>query len=334
MSDTPREHHSEVHKALKKEDIVNIDFVKAIGIWAIISGGLTLASVILIFTKGLNYGIDFSGGTEVQVKFAQNIKSEDVRQFAESQGFKDAVVQQFGAGDSNEYLIRLEAKVGATDKETNDNLKSTIATAQAAIKQKWPDAEIRRIDTVGPQVGNQLKRNGILAVFYSLLSILIYVGLRFDYKFAPGAVICLFHDSVVTLGVFSLLGKEVNVQIMAAILTIIGYSLNDTIVVYDRIRENFAKYKGRPLGGLINKSINDTLNRTILTSLTVFLATLSLYLFAGGVIEQFSFAMLIGVILGTYSSIYVASPFILLLDKWRKDPLASSAAGARRPLKA
>jgi preprotein translocase subunit SecF len=313
---------------------VNIDFVKAIGIWAIISGGLTLASVILIFTKGLNYGIDFSGGTEVQVKFAQNIKSEDVRQFVEAQGFKDSVVQQFGSGDSNEYLIRLEAKIGATDKDTNDNLKATISTAQAAIKAKWPDAEIRRIDTVGPQVGNQLKRNGILAVFYSLLAILIYVGLRFDYKFAPGAVICLFHDSVVTLGVFSLLGKEVNVQIMAAILTIIGYSLNDTIVVYDRIRENFNKHKGRPLGELINKSINDTLNRTILTSLTVFLATLSLYLYAGGVIEQFSFAMLIGIVLGTYSSIYVASPFILLLDKWRKDPQHQPASAARRPAKA
>ena len=134
-----------------------------------------------------------------------------------------------------------------------------------------------------------------------------------------------------TLGVFSFLGKEVNVQIMAAILTIIGYSLNDTIVVYDRIRENFAKHKGRPLGELINKSINDTLNRTILTSLTVFLATLSLYLFAGGVIEEFSFAMLIGIVLGTYSSIYVASPFIILLDKWRKDPLAQST---RTPVKA
>lgn len=335
MSETPKQHHSDVHTAIKKEDVVNIDFVKAIGIWAIISGGLTLASIILVFTKGLNYGIDFSGGTEVQVKFAQSVSPEEVRTFTDAQGFKDAMVQQFGTGDSSEYLIRLEGKIGATDKETNENLKATISKAQSSIKEKWPTSEIRRIDTVGPQVGNQLKRNGILAVFYSLLCILIYVGLRFDYKFAPGAVICLFHDSMVTLGVFSLLGKEVNVQIMAAVLTIIGYSLNDTIVVYDRIRENFNKYKGRPLGELINKSINDTLNRTILTSLTVFLATLSLYLFAGGVIEQFSFAMLIGIILGTYSSIYVASPFILLLDKWRKDPLHQPVPNQqRKPAKA
>lgn len=315
----------------KAHDIVNIDFVKAIGIWAVISGGLTLVSLILIFTKGLNYGIDFSGGTEVQVRFAQPVMPETVRAFTEAEGFKDAIVQQFGTGESREYLIRLQAKGGATDKETNDNLKATMARIQDGIKTKWADAEIRRVDTVGPQVGNQLKRNGILAVFYSLLCILIYIGLRFDYKFAPGAVICLFHDSVVTLGVFSFLGKEVNVQIMAAVLTIIGYSLNDTIVVYDRIRENITKYKGRPLGEIINKSINDTLNRTILTSLTVFLATLSLYLYAGGVIEEFAFAMLIGIVLGTYSSIYVASPFILLLDKWKKNPVAQSV---RRPVKA
>jgi preprotein translocase subunit SecF len=333
MSEMREDHPSQTHTPIKHEDVVNIDFVKAIGIWAVISIGLTLASFILIFTKGLNYGIDFSGGTEVQVKFAQSVKPEEVRAFTESEGFKDAMVQQFGSGDSSEYLIRLESKIGATDKETNENLKATLAKAQSAIMTHWPTAEIRRIDTVGPQVGNQLKRNGILAVFYSILCILIYVGLRFDYKFAPGAVVCLVHDSVVTLGVFSLLGKEVNVQIMAAVLTIIGYSLNDTIVVYDRIRENFTRFKGRPLGELINKSINDTLNRTILTSLTVFLATLSLYLYAGGVIEQFSFAMLIGIILGTYSSIYVASPFILLLDKWRKDPLAQPAP-SRRPAKA
>ena len=211
----------------------------------------------------------------------------------------------------------MQAEEGATEKITNENLNKAISKAQAAVKTTYPDAEIRRIDTVGPQVGSQLKRNGILAVFYSLLCILIYIGLRFDYKFAPGAVICLFHDSVVTLGVFSLLQKEVNVSIMAAILTIIGYSLNDTIVVYDRIRENFTRFKDKAHGEMINKSINDTLNRTILTSLTTFLATLALYLFAGGVIEEFAFAMLIGIVLGTYSSIYVASPFILLLDKWR-----------------
>ncbi len=327
-------HHSEVHRPIEKKDVVNIDFVKAIGIWAVISGGLTLASLIFIFTKGLNYGIDFSGGTEIQVRFAHITPAEDVRTFVNEQGFKNASVQQFGTGETGEYLIRLEAKPGSTDKETNENLKTTLAKAQTSLRAKWPDVEIRRIDTVGPQVGSQLKRNGILAVFYSLLCILIYIGLRFDYKFAPGAVICLFHDSVVTLGVFSFLGREVNVQIMAAVLTIIGYSLNDTIVVYDRIRENFNKFKGQPLGGLINKSINDTLNRTILTSLTVFLATLSLYLFAGGVIEEFAFAMLIGIILGTYSSIYVASPFILLLDKWRGHDTETGTKPGKKPARA
>src|ERR1700722_9227261 len=145
----------------KQEDFVNIDFVKAIGIWALISGGLTLASIILIFTKGLNYGIDFSGGSEVQVRFAHPVKAEEVRAFTDEQGFKNAVVQQFGSGESSEYLIRLEAKEGATDKETNENLQVTLNKARAAITAKWTDAEIRRVDTVGPQIGNQLKRNGI-----------------------------------------------------------------------------------------------------------------------------------------------------------------------------
>ena len=301
----------------KKVEYVNIDFIKYMGIWTTISIGLTIASLILIFTKGLNYGIDFSGGAEVQVRLPAEVHADAVRAFAEKEGFRNAGVQQF-SGAGNEFLIRLEAKAGATDRETNENLKAALSKVQTSLAQEWPTAEIRRIDTVGPQVGSQLKRNGILAAFYSILCILIYVGLRFDYKFSPGAVVCLVHDAVVTLGVFALLGKEVNVQIMAAILTIIGYSLNDTIVVYDRIRETFGKHKGRPLSELINKSINDTLNRTILTSLTVFLATLSLYLFAGGVIEEFAFAMLVGIILGTYSSIYVASPFILVIDRWQK----------------
>ncbi len=308
-------------KDIHGEEILNINFVKWIGVWGFISVGLTVISLILIFTRGLNYGIDFSGGTEVQVKFKNPVGNMEVRKFTEEAGFRDAAVQQF-AGTDSEYLIRLQAQKGATDKETNENLKKSIEHAQSSIMAKWPDAEIRRIDTVGPQVGSQLKRNGVLAMFYSILCIIIYVGLRFDYKFAPGAVICLFHDAIVTLGVFSLLQKEVNIQILAAVLTIMGYSLNDTIVVFDRIRETFNLYKGRPLAELINKSINDTLNRTILTSFTVFLSTLTLYLFAGGVIEEFAFAMLVGVILGTYSSIYVASPFILLLDKLRKDPSA------------
>jgi preprotein translocase subunit SecF len=312
----------------KHDDLVNIDFVGSIGIWTSISIGLTILSLVLIFTKGLNYGIDFSGGTEIQVRMGHTVKPEEVRAFTDELGLKNAVVQQFAAsGNFSEYLVRLESKHLATEKETNAAINETIAKVQGGLKAKWSDVEIRRIDTVGPQVGSQLKRNGVLAVFYSILCILIYVGLRFDYKFSPGAVICLLHDAVVTLGVFCVLGKEVNVQIMAAVLTIIGYSLNDTIVVYDRIRENFARHKGQPLGELINRSINETLNRTILTSLTVFLSTLSLYLFAGGVIEEFAFAMMIGVVLGTYSSIYVASPFILLLDKWRRAPSGQPTRG-------
>ncbi|MBK9294465.1 MAG: protein translocase subunit SecF [Oligoflexia bacterium] len=302
---------------MTKKDQVDINFTKWIGFWGGFSILLTIISLVLIFTKGLNYGIDFSGGTEIQVKFTDVVSIDQVRSFTKEIGFSDAVVQQF-SGESNEYLIRVQVRQGATEKETNEILLKTIESTKNAIMAKWPTAEIRRIDTVGPQVGSQLKRNGVLAAFYSILCILIYVGLRFDYKFAPGAVICLFHDAVVTLGVFSLLQKEVNIQIMAAVLTIIGYSLNDTIIIFDRIRESLASFKGRPIKDVINRSINDMLNRTILTSFTTLLATLCLYLYAGGVIEDFAFAMLIGIILGTYSSIYVASPFIIILDKFKR----------------
>jgi preprotein translocase subunit SecF len=315
----------------KKDDLIFIDFVKAIGICSTVSGLLVLIALFLILTKGFNYGIDFAGGAEVQVRFARPVAAQEIRDFTEQTGVRNAVVQQFGTGDSNEYLIRTDAKVGKNDKETNENLQASLKALQAGLKTKWPDAEIRRVDTVGPQVGNQLKRNGILAMFYSLLCILIYIGLRFDYKFAPGAVICLFHDAIITLGIFSLMGKEVNVTILAAILAIIGYSLNDTIVIFDRIRETLAHHKGRPLGELINRSINDTLQRTILTSLTTFLACLSLYLFAGGVVTDFGFAMMIGIAIGTYSSIYVASPFILLLDRFTKN---SGRVAGRRTAKA
>lgn len=313
-----------------RSDYIFINFVKYIGLWGAVSTILTVGSLVLILTRGLNYGIDFSGGVEVQVRFTQPVAIDEVRSFTNEMGLPNAGVQQFG-GESNEYLIRLEAKDQGSEKKTNEKLTEVLSNLRAGVVQKWPTAEIRRVDTVGPQVGKQLKRNGVLATFYSLLVILIYVALRFDYKYAPGAVLCLFHDSVVTLGLFSILQKEVNIQIMAAVLTIIGYSLNDTIIIFDRIRENSAKFKGKSIGDIINTSINETLNRTVLTSFTVLLATLSLYLFAGGVLEDFAFAMLVGILLGAYSTVYVASPFILVLDKFKKAPYISPS---RKPAKA
>jgi len=313
---------SEKSKKLAEElhinkDFIFIDFVGKINFWSTFSLVITALSLVLIFTRGLNYGIDFAGGTEMQLKFTQKVDPADMRAFLESQGIKNAGVQQFQAGTGSEYMIRMEAIHAATEKEANVQLSQIVEKLTQGMRQKFGDMEIRRVDTVGPTVGNQLKRDGVLAMFYSLLLILIYVGLRFDARFAPGAVICLFHDAIVTLGIFSILRLEVNVTILAAVLTIIGYSLNDTIVVYDRIRENMKRLHGLSISQIINKSTNETMARTILTSLTTFLATLALYLFAGGVIENFAFAMGVGIILGTYSSIYVASPFIIWLEKWK-----------------
>ncbi|MNL26780.1 preprotein translocase subunit SecF [compost metagenome] len=185
--------------------------------------------------------------------------------------------------------------------------------------------EIRRVDTVGPQVGSELKRNGLLAVFYCLLVILIYVALRFDYKFAPGAVLCLFHDAVITLAVFVFVGKEVNVSILAAIMTLIGFSLNDTIVVFDRIREIDTRYHDRGFGFIINKSINEMLIRTLITSGTTFVSALCLYIFADGTVEDIAFAMCVGIFFGTYSSIYVAAPLVLLMEKLGAKPKTAKA---------
>ncbi|MCB0422264.1 MAG: protein translocase subunit SecF [Bdellovibrionales bacterium] len=307
----------------KISDIGKFDFLKASKIFAAVSFALTFASIVVIMIDGFNYGIDFAGGTEVQVQFQSEVEAGRVRKFAESMGYTNAQVQSLG--ENNEYLIRLESVEGANDKETNKLLNAMIAKVTEGLKTSFTSegALVRRVDSVGPQVGSELKRNGLLAVFYSLLMILIYVGLRFDYKYAPGAVFCLFHDAIITLGIFSLFGREVNVQTMAAVLTIIGYSLNDTIVTFDRIRENTVTYRDNTFTFIINRSLNDVLSRTLLTSVTTMIAVAAMYILAGGVIQDFAFTLGIGVIVGTYSSIYVASPLVLLVDRLQKSKAAA-----------
>ncbi|MFK8139451.1 MAG: protein translocase subunit SecF [Bdellovibrionales bacterium] len=293
----------------------NIDFVgkaKGFGIFSIV---LVILSLGLVAGKGLNYGIDFAGGTEVQVKLSQVTDLSDVRAALDKLNLGKYQIQGFGEGD--EYVVRLPVAEGKTEKEINTNNNALIDSATKGILNAFTGASIRRVDSVGPQIGSELKRNGLLAVFYALLLILIYVGLRFDYEFAPGAVFCLFHDAIITVGIFALLNKEINVQILAAVLTIIGYSLNDTIVNFDRIRENLATQRKKTLSEIINQSINETISRTMLTSITTLLAVAALYTFAGGVIADFAFTLGIGVIVGTYSSIYVASPLILVVNKYR-----------------
>lgn len=292
-------------------------FMKVAPTFSIVSLVLIVLSAGVILSNGFKYGIDFAGGTEVQVQFAAKPPVGEIRGFLETL-VGSVMVQTLG--EENEVLIRMQMAEGASEKEVNEKNNERIKTVTTGLVEKFQlsDDSIRRVDSVGPQIGEELKTKGLLAVVYSLIMILVYVGLRFDYKYAPGAVICLFHDAIITLGIFSILGKEVNVQILAAILTIIGYSLNDTIVNFDRIRENEDVFKGKDLTFIVNRSINDVLSRTLLTSATTLLAVVSLYVFAGGVIEDLAFTLGIGVVVGTYSSIYVASPLVILTEKLSK----------------
>lgn len=299
----------------QQNDFGRFDFVGKVGIFGGISALFVVISLIYLAVHGVNYGIDFRGGTEMQVKFASTVTIDHVREAVEKLDLGEVGVQGFG--DQSEYIIRFQGKQGATDKETNELLNQAITKIKDSINTTFASAspDIRRVDTVGPQVGAELKRNSFLAVFYCLLIILIYVALRFDYKYSPGAVVCLFHDAVITLAVFDAVGKEVNIPILAAIMTLIGYSLNDTIVVFDRIRETEHAYKDRGWRFIINRAINDMLGRTLITSGTVFVTSLCLWYFAGGTVSDIAFALCVGIFFGTYSSIYVAAPFILLMNR-------------------
>lgn len=299
----------------KSESFGRFDFVGKAGLFGGISLLLTVVSLIYLAVHGINYGIDFKGGTEIQVKFTQPVTIDQARKAVDDLKLGEVGVQSFGEG--NEFIVRFQGKQGANDKETNEILNADITKIKETIMTTFASSgpEIRRVDTVGPQVGAELKRNGLLAVFYCLLVILIYVGVRFDYKFAPGAVLCLFHDAIITLAVFVAVGKEVNVSILAAIMTLIGFSLNDTIVVFDRIRETESHYHDKGFGFVINKSINEMLVRTLITSGTTFTSALCLYLFANGTVQDIAFSICIGIFFGTYSSIYVAAPLVLMMEK-------------------
>lgn len=277
---------------------------------------LTILSFVVIGIKGFNYGVDFAGGIEAQVQFDKAVEASKVRQFVSDIGFPNANVQAIG-GDS-EYLIRLEMPKGSNDNEINKYVNETVEKIKSGLGSHFASdkPELRRVDTVGPQVGAELRRNGVLAGFYCLLLILIYVGLRFDYRYAPAAVFCLLHDAVLTLCIYSIFQWELTTQTMAAVLTIIGYSLNDTIVIFDRIRENIPLHRNHDIYWVSNRSINETLSRTILTYFTTYLTVVSMFIFADGVIREFALTMMIGMFLGAYSTIYVATPLMILTDKW------------------
>jgi preprotein translocase subunit SecF len=284
---------------------ININFVGRRKIAAIFSVVLILIGLAsLVVRGGPNYGIDFAGGTLVQVNFAESTRPADIRTALDGLNLRGAAIQQFG-DEPNEYLIRVQ--------ETSEELEGLTRNITLALEASYGAAgvEVRRSEMVGPQVGRDLRQKGFLAVLYAMIGILVYITWRFEFRFAVGAIIALAHDVLITLGVFSLTGREIDLPIIAAFLAIIGYSLNDTIIVYDRIRENIGKHPRDPFESVVNHSINETLSRTILTSGTTLLVVLALFIFGGGVIHNFAFALLIGVLVGTYSSIFVASPVLI-----------------------
>jgi len=330
---------------------INIDFISRKKIAFFLSVAFIAVSFLsLIIHKGPKLGIDFAGGTLVQVKFMSPVRIDDIKSGLAIVGLGKSSVQQFGQQINNEFLIRTEASYEGGEGFTS-GIKKALESATGS------EVEIRRVEMVGPQVGEDLREKALFAMFYALLFITIYISGRFELKwilsgvvaaaligavyifnlfnvsipfliaaalivtvvifwflelkYAMGAIVALIHDVIITVGIFSIFDKEFTLPIIAALLTIIGYSLNDTIIVFDRIRENLRKYHKKPLAFIVNRSINETLSRTILTSLTTLMVVLTLFLLGGGIIHDFAFALIVGILVGTYSSVYVASPILL-----------------------
>lgn len=289
---------------------INFDFVGKMRIAFIISMVAILISIVsLVARGGPNWGIDFAGGTVIQVKFQKDVPIDGIRASLAPVQLAEVTIQQFGAREENEYLIRTA--------ESTEDLKGLSGRIEDSLSAAFgkDGFEVRRVEVVGPKVGRDLTQKGIMAVVFSWIAMLAYIAWRFEFRFAVGGILALVHDTIITIGVFSLLNLEFSLVIVAALLTIIGYSINDTIVIYDRVRENMRKNIRQELGQVINASINQTLSRTILTVLTVVLVLVSILLFGGAVIFDFAFAILVGVVVGTYSSIFIASPVVLAWEK-------------------
>ena len=283
----------------------NINFVSKFRKANIASISFFILSILFISFKGLNYGIDFKGGTLIELRVSSNnIGISDIRSSFSNMNLGDINVKKFGK--DGDYLIKVEQK-----NNNNDNLipeiKKTLSDNLNA------DVDFRRVENVGPKVSSELLKSSIIAISLALTAMLFYIWVRFEWQFSVGSIIALFHDVIITLGIFSVLSLEINLSIIAAVLTIVGYSMNDTVVIYDRIRENLFKYTKISISDIANLSINETLARTIITSVTTLLALVSIYILGGEILRGFSFAMILGVLIGTYSSIFVASPILKIL---------------------
>ena len=280
----------------------NIEFSKYYTKFNIFSLVLVFLSIVIISFKGLNFGVDFKGGTLIEVRADnKNISISDLRQSLLSMNLGDVSVKKFGK--ENDYLVKIEI-TNTSDttfiKSINDKISSDLGS----------EINFRRVENVGPKVSNELLKAGLLAITLSLAAMLFYIWIRFEWQFSLGAIIALIHDVIITVGIFSFLSYEINLSIVAAVLTIVGYSMNDTVVIFDRIRENLRKYSKMTIAEISDLSTNQTLSRTLITSVTTLLALLSIYIFGGAILKGFSFAMILGVIVGTYSSIFIATPVL------------------------
>ena len=287
----------------------NIQFNKFYKKFNILSSLLIILSLILLIFKGLNYGVDFKGGTLIELRTDTNSSNiSNIRDSFNQMNLGDVSVKNFG--NDNDFIVKFE-KQNSNDSNFIENIKTKLSSSIGHV-------DFRRVENVGPKVSAELLKSGIIAIALSLAAMLLYIWIRFEWQFSLGAIVALFHDVIITLGVFSLFSLEINLSIVAAVLTIVGYSMNDTVVIFDRVRENLRKFADIKIYELTNISINETLSRTIITSVTTLLALSSIYFFGGEVLKGFSLAMIWGVVFGTYSSIYIANPILVFLKVSQK----------------
>ena len=291
----------------------DLQFLIYFRLFIFVSLVLILISVGFIFFKGLNFGVDFKGGTLIEIRVDNSATGiGDIRQSFLRMNLGDVNVKKFGK--TNDYLIKFE--------ETDNNKNNLIKNIKSQLsKDIGNNFNFRRVEKVGPKVSSELLKSGLIAIILSLSAMLFYIWIRFEWQFSLGAIIALIHDVIITIGFFSILAFEINLSIVAAVLTIVGYSMNDTVVIFDRVRENLKKYSSKSISEISNLSINETLSRTIITSLTTLLALLSIFFFGGKILHGFSFAMILGVIFGTYSSIFIANPILIKLKVSQKSLL-------------
>ena len=287
-----------------------ISFNKYYNFFTVISSFLIILSLGLLIFKGLNFGVDFKGGTLIEIRTSKNNSNISlIRDSFNQMSLGNVNVKQFG--NETDFIIKFDKK-NSNDSGFIQNIKNKLSSSIG------DEFSFRRVENVGPKVSSELLKSGVIAIALSLAAMLFYIWVRFEWQFSIGAILALFHDVIITLGLFSLLNLEINLSIVAAVLTIVGYSMNDTVVIFDRVRENLKKYSDIKIFELTNISINETLSRTIITSVTTLLALLSIYIFGGEILKGFSLAMILGVIFGTYSSIYIANPILVKLKVSQK----------------